>query len=47
MQIVGFVRYVEQKYGVRQHIIINAPSVDLLQKEIKIKFLFFRRRKDE
>lgn len=35
MQIVGFVQYAEQKYGVRQHIIIIALDVDSLQKEIE------------
>lgn len=47
MQIVGFVRYAERKYGVQQHMIINVLGVVLLQKEIKINFLFFKRRKDE
>lgn len=35
MQIVGFVQCAEQKYGVRQHIIIIALDVDSLQKEIE------------
>ena len=35
MLIVGFVRYAEQKYGVRRHIIIIALDVDSLRKEIK------------
>ena len=43
MLIVGFALYVEWKYGVRQHIIIIALSVDLLQNETKIRSLLLGR----
>lgn len=43
MQIAGFVRYAEQKYGVRQHIFIIALSVDLLQNETKTRNLLLGR----
>lgn len=39
MQIASFVRYAEQKYGVRQYIFIIALSVDLLQNETKTRNL--------